>query len=67
MTNHYQKHKQRLRESASKDFITTESGYKAYEVKPGYLTSDDLRIIADYLDELNQDWDEQVKRDLGNE
>lgn len=30
----------------------------------GYWSSYVLRAIADKLDEINKDWDEQIKRDL---
>lgn len=49
---------------AAKDFVTIEDGYKVYWVENrGYLTASQLREIADELDRLNKDWDEQVKND----
>lgn len=32
----------------------------------GYWSSYALRLIADKLDEMNKEWDEQVKKDIGN-
>ena len=33
----------------------------------GYWSSYALRLIADKLDELNKEWDEYIKKNLGNE
>ena len=33
----------------------------------GYWSSYALRLIADKLDELNKEWDEHIKKNLGNE
>lgn len=32
----------------------------------GYWSSYALRLIADKLDEMNKEWDEQVKKEIGN-
>lgn len=49
------------------DIDPADCGYQMYWVpKRGYLTAGDLRRIADGLDELNKDWDAQVKRDVGS-
>jgi Leu/Phe-tRNA-protein transferase len=32
----------------------------------GYLTSDDLRIIADELDKRNAEWQAQIDKDLSS-
>jgi hypothetical protein len=45
-----------------------EDGYFGYySTEPsGYWSSYALRLIADKLDEMNKEWDEQVKKDIGN-
>lgn len=41
-----------------------EDGYKVYWIENrGFLTATQLREIADELDRLNKDWDDQVKND----
>lgn len=60
----YETHKQLVRDGTARDFITLESGFKAYDTKAGYLTADDLRIIADYLDELNRDGFENLVKNV---
>jgi len=61
-------HKERVLESVTKDIETLEDGYKAWWPLhgSGYLLASDLRIIADYLDELNADWDKQVQEGVGS-
>lgn len=47
-----------------KDFIHLEDGYLYFYPKEsrGALSSHHLRIVADYLDEMNAEWDAQVSR-----
>ncbi len=49
-------------------FTIQDDGYFGfYTNEPsGYWSSYALRLIADKLDELNKEWDEQVKKDIGN-
>lgn len=44
-----------------------EDGYYDWypDLRPGYVPSYILRALADKLEELNEDWDNQVKRDVG--
>lgn len=46
----------------SDDIVTFEDGYKYFWPKDfnGALSSNDLRSIADQLDELNKDWNQLV-------
>jgi len=47
------------------DLIQLDDGYLYYWVKDkGGLSSSDLRIIAEELDECNKDWDKKVKETL---
>lgn len=49
--------------------VTDNDGYKLFwpcQLGSG-LDAFALRVIADELDRLNKDWDEQVKRDLSGE
>ncbi len=58
-----------IREKCQRDIETLDDGYKCWWPLhgSGYMTAFDLRIIADYLDELNKDWDTLVKKELSNE
>lgn len=50
------------------DFLMSEDGYYNWWPVPerdGYIPSYMLRAIADELDKLNKDWDEQVQNDAG--
>lgn len=51
------------------DIITGDDGYRVFwpDHRRGFLDAFALRVIADELDRLNKDWDEQVKRDLSCE
>lgn len=53
----------RVREVVFPDIITGDDGYKVWwpTKMNGSHTEVDLRIIADYLEELNKDWDDDVK------
>jgi hypothetical protein len=48
-------------------FVIQDDGYYGYYTTEtsGYWSSYALRSIADALDKLNKDWDEQVKKDIG--
>ena len=48
--------------------VVQDDGYFGfYTNEPsGYWSSYALRLIADKLDEMNKEWDEQVKKDIGN-
>ena len=45
------------------EIVTFEDGFKYYwpVSNRGAFSSHDLRTIADYLDELNKDWQAQVE------
>lgn len=45
------------------DIEVGEDGYYVYWpiLKAGYWTAEPMREIADYLDEMNKDWDKQVQ------
>lgn len=49
------------------DMIIGDDGYYAWwpneDLRAGYIPSWVLRELADKLDELNKDWDEQLKND----
>ena len=47
-------------------FIRQDDGYYGYETveTSGYWSSYALRGIADALDKINQEWDEQIKKHL---
>lgn len=61
--NTYSRHMELVRSKCNRDIVTDVDGFKKWwPPGMGYLTSDDLRIIADYLDELNKDWDEEVQK-----
>ena len=60
--------KRRLRDALDREITTIESGHKVWWPhldKTGWFNSDTLRSIADYLDELNADWDAQIAKDVG--
>lgn len=48
------------------DIISGDDGYRIFWPDPrrGFLDAFALRVIADELDRLNKDWDEQVKREV---
>ena len=49
-------------------FIMQDDGYYGYYTTEtsGYWSSYALRGIADALDKINQEWDEQIKKHLGD-
>lgn len=50
------------------EFIKMECGYYHYwpsKIYNGAMSASVLRILADELDAMNKDWDEQVKKDTG--
>lgn len=53
----------RVREVVTPDIIMGDDGYRVWwpTKMNGYHTEADLRIIADYLEELNKEWDDEVK------
>lgn len=65
--NKLKEHIDKVRSRCTSDIETMEDGYKGWWPLhgSGYLNATDLRIIADYLDELNKAWDEQVNHDVG--
>lgn len=49
--------------------VTLEDGYYhflPFKGNSGYWSSYALRLVAGKLDEMNKEWDEQVKKELGN-
>lgn len=50
------------------EFYREVSGYYVWEplFGNGYLTSDFLRAVADKLDELNKEWDDELRKSLEN-
>ena len=58
----YEEYKERTISVIKEDCCMLEDGYLRYWPQQirGYLSADDLRIIADYLDESNKAWDDQV-------
>lgn len=67
MIDFKQRHIDNLRQKVAKELEVMEDGYKVWWPLhgSGYLNSFDLRVIADYLDELNKDWDTQIDETLG--
>lgn len=62
----YDEHIIHVRKNMSVEIQTVESGHKVWwPYDDGYLTANDLRIMADYLDELNKDWDAQIQKEIG--
>jgi hypothetical protein len=49
-------------------FIMQDDGYYGYYTTEtsGYWSSYALRGIADALDKINEEWDEQIKKHLGD-
>ena len=49
-------------------FAVQDDGYLQFltDEPSGYWSSYALRLIADKLDEMNKEWDDQVKKDIGN-
>lgn len=49
------------------DVFMDEAGYYNFwpsNDNPGFWSSYSLKVIAEQLDELNKEWDEQIKQDL---
>lgn len=48
--------------------VVQDDGYYGFlsNEPSGYWSSYALRLIADKLDEMNKDWDEHIKKDIGN-
>ena len=49
------------------DFVQMEDGYYVFwptSQHRGFITAVELRILAQHLDDLNREWDEQVRKDL---
>ncbi len=48
------------------ELVRDDAGYMVYWPNDhGCFTAYELRLLADYLDELNKGWDEQVRKELG--
>lgn len=58
--------KDRIVKAIQHEIVTFDDGYKYYcpTGNKGGWSSYDLRIIADYLDELNKSWNDQVNLDI---
>jgi len=41
-----------------------DDGYVVFWIDNGFITAEELRIIADELDRANKPWDEQVRSEL---
>lgn len=56
--------KQYIRQEARNEIIQSDDGYHIYYPRdnPGYYGSFTLRIIAELLDELNKEWDDQIRQ-----
>lgn len=70
MRNKYAEHIIKVIRKITPDIETIDDGYKVWWPNNnlnGYVTADDLRIIADHLDELNKEWDGIVVGDLNND
>lgn len=67
MTDFREQYKQRVKEHTIKESICLEDGYRVWwpDKVGGYLNSDTLRLMADTLDELNKEWNDQVEKDVG--
>jgi hypothetical protein len=59
-----EEHTALVRKRCLSDIETGDDGYKCWWPLhgSGSLNAIDLRIIADYLDELNKEWDEEVQK-----
>lgn len=57
-----QEHIEKVRAVVTEDLVTGDDGFKVYwpSTAKGYLTAYDLRVVADYLDELNAPWQQQM-------
>ena len=51
----------RIREVSEPDILAAEDGYRYYFTSKGMWSADNLRTIADYLDELNKPWDDHIQ------
>jgi len=57
-------------ETQRNSFVTADDGYVVYwppsgeQVGRGYQTAEELRLLAEILDEKNKAWDEEVHREL---
>jgi hypothetical protein len=49
------------------DIVKDDSGYYIYwpQQPGGFLDSFHLHWLAEHLDEINKEWDEQIAKDLG--
>lgn len=49
-------------------FVIQDDGYYGYypNEPSGYWSSYALRLVADELDQINKEWDEQIKKHLGD-
>jgi hypothetical protein len=50
------------------EFVVQSDGYYGFVAKSnaGFWSSYGLRLISDKLDEINKEWDQQVKKDIGS-
>lgn len=57
----------RVNNTYAGEIAPKEDGYWDWypDLKPGYIPAWILHSIANKLDELNKEWDEQVQRDVG--
>ena len=56
-------------EKVKSSIMCADDGYYVFwpKAEQGAYTPDNLRIIADHIDELNKDWDNQIKEYFKNE
>ena len=49
------------------EFVIQEDGYYGFIAynNTNYWSSYALRLLSDKLDEINKEWDQQVKKDIG--
>ena len=56
--------REQVKQKARENIIPLEDGEYYYWTEKGALSSFDLRVIADDLDELNRGWREQVENNF---
>jgi len=57
---------EQLIESVAEDIFPLEDGYHYFSAN-GAFSSQSLRVIADHLDDLNWEWEENVQRYFGKD
>lgn len=66
MTENMERFIRHVRRVADRDMVVGDDGFRTWcPSRAGGFRPLDLRVIADYMDELDEPWHQQVEKDFG--